>query len=86
MIDRAYQDGTAGTGRALIAVTPPPSRAARVSVYPHLPLVAQLLATRLDLPQSRARRREVPLRAAAAYIARGTTPLAGGAVLLRRDA
>jgi hypothetical protein len=79
------QNGTEGTGRALAVIVPPaPQRAP--APRPHVPLVAQLLAARLDLPQSRARRRDAPERVASAYTDRHGRAPAGAATLLHRRA
>jgi hypothetical protein len=69
MSGQTCQNETAGTGRAVAVIAPAtPRPAAPPSPLP--PLVAQLLALRLDLPQSRARRRAAPERGSAIYAAR----------------
>jgi len=58
-------------GRALIAIEPPPARepvADRlVRLRAHAPFLAQLIAERDDLPETRRLRRATPGRAARAY-------------------
>ena len=64
-------------GRALIAVTAPTAcdRTTTRTRHPQAPFLALLIATRMQLPQTRTRRRAEPADAIAAY---GTR--AGGAV------
>jgi hypothetical protein len=65
--ERVPQIETEAGGRAIVALGAEAPR--RPMAKPFLPLVAQLLAVRLDLPQARARRREAPAQGAAAYAA-----------------
>lgn len=53
--------------RALVAIAAPPSVTHRPMAYRDAPFLAQLLATKADLPQTRARRRAEPDEALAAY-------------------
>ena len=53
--------------RALVAVEPQAERTDRPMAYRDAPFLAQLLATKADLPQTRARRRAEPADALAAY-------------------
>lgn len=53
--------------RALVAIATPPSVTHRPMAYRDAPFLAQLLATKADLPQTRARRRAEPDEALAAY-------------------
>ena len=64
--------------RALIAVAAPTAsdRATARTRHPQAPFLAQLIATQMQLPQTRARRRSEPAEAIAAYRARA----GGGAV------
>jgi hypothetical protein len=53
--------------RALVAVEPQAERTDRPMAYRDAPFLAQLLATKADLPQTRARRRAEPADVLAAY-------------------
>jgi hypothetical protein len=55
--------------RALIAIAPaaPSERMPAMTRHPAAPFLAQLIATRMQAPQTRARRRAGPAEAAAAY-------------------
>lgn len=53
--------------RALVAVELPAERTDRPMAYRDAPFLAQLLATKADLPQTRARRRAEPHEVLAAY-------------------
>jgi hypothetical protein len=61
----------AQAGRALVAITPvaPPAAAARSLHRAFAPLLAQLIATDRQLPQTRGRNRAEPGDAVAAYAA-----------------
>jgi hypothetical protein len=71
--------------RALVAVAPaaPTERSFARTRHPAAPFLAQLIATQLQAPQTRARRRAEPADAIAVYQAR-TIDLAGQS--LRREA
>lgn len=80
--DRAAQKGTdAGRGddglspipreRALVAGTPPAPAGAEAPVQSFAPFIAQLVATRLGLPQTRERRRGTASECVRAYAAPG---------------
>ena len=53
--------------RALVVVEPQAERTDRPMAYRDAPFLAQLLATKADLPQTRARRRAEPHEVLAAY-------------------
>ena len=53
--------------RALVAVEPPAERTDRPMAYRDAPFLAQLIATKAQLPQTRARRRAEPADVLAAY-------------------
>jgi hypothetical protein len=54
----AYQDNSwSGGGTALVVLDAAPSKHAGTATLTSAPLIAQLIATRLDMPQTRARRR-----------------------------
>ena len=55
--------------RALIAIEAPvgPDRATSRTRHPQAPFLAQLIATQMQVPQTRARRRAEPAEAVAAY-------------------
>lgn len=76
------------SGRSLVPVMPaaePPSKVAGVArSRPSAPFLAQMIATRLGLPQTRAKRRGSFGQAAALYVAR--RPAAGGARILSASA
>jgi hypothetical protein len=59
------------TGTSLVAVPAGPAAPAR-RYRPNAPIVTQLFAARLDLPQARARRRASTEEGIAAYGATGT--------------
>ena len=61
--------GAAAESRALIAVAAPAAadRATARTRHPQAPFLAQLIATQMHLPQTRARRRVEPAEAIAAY-------------------
>ena len=65
-----HQPDTTET-RALIAITPaaPYERALTLTRHPAAPFLAQLIATRMQAPQTRARRRAEPTEAIAVYSA-----------------
>ncbi|HVV93378.1 MAG TPA: hypothetical protein VHD15_08170 [Hyphomicrobiales bacterium] len=79
------QDGTAGVGTALVATGPATLRAA-ADARPDPSLVAQLLAARLDMPESRRRRRAAPGAATGAYAAAQAALAATEPLRLRRIA
>ena len=62
----------ASESRALIAIAAPTAavRTTAQTRHPQAPFLAQLIATQMQLPQTRARRRAAPAAAIAAY---GTT-------------
>ena len=68
---RPERDPGAGRSRALVPTTAPrPTETAGEAVtrrYAHAPFLAQLIATRDDLPETRRRRRAEPGRAARLY-------------------
>ena len=68
--DRNETDETAPT-RALIAISPaaPSERLAASTRHPAAPFLAQLIATQMLAPQTRARRRVEPREAIAVYSA-----------------
>lgn len=77
------------SGRSLVpvmlAAEEPPSKVAGVArSRPSAPFLAQMIATRLGLPQTRAKRRGSFGQAAALYVAR--RPAAGGARILSASA
>ena len=79
--------GAAATGRALVP-TIPPSQSASASTdnsrsRPRGPFLAQLIATDLQMPQTRARRRAEAVDANACYAAAATMPVPTGIVLRR---
>ena len=53
--------------RALVPVAPQSERTDRPMAYRDAPFLAQLIATKAKLPQTRARRRAEPTEALAAY-------------------
>ena len=61
----------AAQGRALIAVEPPAAaeRSFAYARHPAAPFLAQLIATQMQAPQTRARRRVEPQEAISAYAA-----------------
>jgi hypothetical protein len=63
-----HQPDTSET-RALIAIAPaaPYERALTLTRHPAAPFLAQLIATRMQAPQTRARRRAEPIEAIAVY-------------------
>lgn len=61
-----------GQSRALVPIAP--TRPARTSGRAHAPFLVHLIATRRELPQTRARRRADPGEAARAYGARLARP------------
>jgi hypothetical protein len=72
-------DGTAAQaqGTAVIAIEPPRrNERPRLPLHPSAPFVAHLLATRMQAPQTRARRRAEPEEAIAVYRSM-TKPVAG---------
>jgi hypothetical protein len=70
------------TGRALVPTAPSPhTDAAPVGVRPSGIFLAQLIATSLKVPQTRARRRAEPGDASAAYQALHAAPTAVGLIL-----
>jgi hypothetical protein len=68
------QHQSIGQSRALVPIAP--TRPARTSGRAHAAFVVHLIATRRDLPQTRARRRAEPGEAARAYGARLARPAA----------
>jgi hypothetical protein len=76
--------GQPSQSRSLIAVGPAPSvsPAFLPLARPLAAFIAQLVATRQDAPQTRARRRACPEAAAALYAAAATSP--GRAVAIER--
>jgi hypothetical protein len=54
-------------GRALVLVEQPPAREDRPLAYRSAPFLAHLIATKAQLPQTRAKRRIEPTEAMAAY-------------------
>jgi hypothetical protein len=82
--------GAAATGRALVPTIPPPSAsrgaptgADNAPSRPRGPFLAQLIATDLQMPQTRARRRAEPADASTCYAAAATMPAPTGIVLRR---
>ena len=57
----------APAGRALVALSPAAALSEPSAQYRQAPFLAQLIATREQLPQTRERRRAAPHEAAAAY-------------------
>jgi hypothetical protein len=79
----ARRNGTQETApieaRAVIAVAPP-ARSERTIIhtrYPAAPFLAHLIATHMQAPQTRERRRVEPETAAAAYGAQAVAPARG---------
>lgn len=72
----------AAQGRALITTEAPRSneRSRQFARHPSAPFVAHLLATRMQAPQTRARRRAEPKEVLAVYRSM-TKPVMGGRVL-----
>jgi hypothetical protein len=68
------QHQSIGQSRALVPISP--TRPARSSGRAHAAFLVHLIATRRDLPQTRARRRAEPGEAALAYGARLARPAA----------
>ncbi len=62
-------EAAASESRALVAIEPSAPQAGPRSVtrHPAAPFLAQLIATHLQVPQTRARRRAAPAEAIAAY-------------------
>ncbi|PLX38600.1 MAG: hypothetical protein C0606_10470 [Hyphomicrobiales bacterium] len=81
--DAAADDNAVGakpeTGRAVVAIEPTmrsePRRRSSWRLRSNPALIAQLIATREGLPQTRAKRRAEPVEAVAAYIETDRRPL-----------
>lgn len=70
----AKRDAEAATGRALVPLQPVEPSAAPVSGRPQASYLAQLIATKQQLPQTRERRRAEPEDAVAVYAAANAGP------------
>ncbi|PWT88616.1 MAG: hypothetical protein C5B56_08430 [Proteobacteria bacterium] len=73
-------------GRALVPTIPPASASASTDnslSRPRGPFLAQLIATDLQMPQTRTRRRAEAVDASACYAAAATMPVPTGIVLRR---